>query len=169
MRREDFLYCHQGHAFGAPGRPASAPVSDASTREHRGIARAGARTKPVPGRAAGSTPTPGGRPAAPCRAGALWARRRHQVSRPAPAGRQFPQQRAADAPRPRNRQDRPPRAGHSLAAQRSPSRARPRARRCRDGAAPPLTLIFHGKTRHLSRGRGRSGITQPRFTLTRWR
>jgi hypothetical protein len=35
----------------------------------------------------------GGRPAAPCRAGALGARRRHQASRPAPAGRQFPQQR----------------------------------------------------------------------------
>jgi hypothetical protein len=57
------------------------------------------------------------------RAGALWARRRHQVGRPAPAGRQFPQQRTHGD---RDREDwpgRPPRAGHSLAAQRSPSRA----------------------------------------------
>jgi hypothetical protein len=42
---------------------------------------------------AGQLADSGRRPAAPLRAGALRARRRHQVSRPAPAGRQSPPQR----------------------------------------------------------------------------
>ena len=65
------------------------PSSGAETREHRGIARAA--REPVQCRAGRRAPRRlrGGRPAAPCRAGALGARRRHQVSTPAPAGRQF--------------------------------------------------------------------------------
>jgi len=59
---------------------------------------------------------------------------------------------------------RPPRARHSLAARRSPSRAlaalaSPMAR------APPQTLIFHGKTRRLSGGRGETRMIKA-TTLT---
>jgi hypothetical protein len=92
---DNFLYYFKGTP---PARQAVRPQprSDAETREHRGVARAGHenRANSRTGRP-GTAPTPGGRPAAPCRAGALWARSRHQVGRPAPAGRQFPQQRAS--------------------------------------------------------------------------
>ena len=67
----------------------------------------------------------------PCRAGALRARRRHQVSRPASAGRQFPPQRTPIHRDRENRPGRPPRAGHPLAAQRSQSRSYVLAAQCR--------------------------------------
>ena len=101
---------------------------------------------PEPGGSAGTAPTPG---RAACRAltgGSLWARRRHQVSEPAPAGRQFPQQRAHGDRNRENRPSRPPRARHSLAAQRyRQGRAQGRVAVAM-AQAPPLTLIFHGKT-----------------------
>jgi hypothetical protein len=81
----------------------------------------------------------GGRPAAPCRAGALGARRRHQVGTSAPAGRQFPQQRAPGAPRPReNWPGRPPRAGYSLAGTQITVKGAPKGTSPLRGADPGL-------------------------------
>ena len=92
-RRDHFLYDFKG----TPSARQAAlrrPSSNAGVRAHRGIARNGVRTGPEPGGVTGSSPGRGGRPAAPSRAEALGARRRHHVSRPAPAGRQSPPQRS---------------------------------------------------------------------------
>jgi hypothetical protein len=148
-----FFTINQGHAFGAPGRPAPAGFGRGNARASR--ERASWRGNRTSSRGGGRAPRRlrGGRHAAPCRAGALWARRRHQVSRPAR------RQAVAAATREpmhhdrENWQDRPPRAGHSLAAQRSLSRARLR-HVLRMAQAPPQPLIFHGKTQRLSGGRG---------------
>jgi hypothetical protein len=53
----------------------------------------------------------------PCRAGAPQAWRRHKVSRPASAGRQFPPQRTPIHRNRENRPGRPPRAAHPLAVE----------------------------------------------------
>jgi hypothetical protein len=113
----------QGHAFGAPGRPASGEVQ---TREHeriKGLRDAVYGHTPSRARSRAARRLRSGWPAAPSRAEALGARRRRQVSRPAPAGSQFPPQRAPDDRDRTNLPGRPPRAGHSLAAQRSQARS----------------------------------------------
>ena len=97
----------------------------------------------------------GGRPAAPCRAGALRARRRRQVGTPAPAGSQSPPQRAPDDNDRANRAGRPPRAGILLPSKDHSKGRSLRSRRLLRNRRP-LSVIFLGKTRHLSRGRRRS-------------
>ena len=88
---EDFLYDHQGHAFGAPGRPGLAEFRRGNASASRHCARRRG-DQPELG-SGGQLADSGQRPAAPCRAEALRARRRRQGSRPAPAGRQYPPQR----------------------------------------------------------------------------
>jgi hypothetical protein len=53
-----FFTINQGHAFGAPGRPAPAGFGRENARASR-VARAGAGTEPAAERGAGTAPTPG--------------------------------------------------------------------------------------------------------------
>jgi hypothetical protein len=90
---DNFLYVFKGTPSGRARLSGPGHVQTWKRECIERIARSGVRTMPQAGGVAGTAPTPGGRPAAPCRAGALRARRRHQVSTPAPAGRQSPPQR----------------------------------------------------------------------------
>jgi hypothetical protein len=100
------------------------------------------------GRVAGRSPTPGRRAAAPRRAGALRARRRRKVSTPAPAGKQSPPQRVPDY-RDRKTGRAVLLAPGILSPRKTTDQGRTSSLRC---GRSTLTLIFHGKTRHLSGG-----------------
>jgi phosphoglycolate phosphatase len=73
----------QGHAFGAPVRPAL-PGSDGRTRYPRRERGTGERLRQELGGGRGSSPTPGRRPAAPLRAEAPRARRHRRADAPHP-------------------------------------------------------------------------------------
>ena len=102
---------------------------------------------------AGYPPTPGRRHAAPCGREPCWARRRHQVGRPAPAGQAVP---AATHPRPRPRDQAGPSSSRRASSRRAKITVKGAryARVLRMALRATLTVIFHGKTRHLSGGRG---------------
>jgi hypothetical protein len=84
----------------------------------------------------------GGRPAAPCRAEALRARRRHQVSRPAPAGRRSTPQRILMPPQPRELAGAVLLAPGILSPRKDHCQGRTSSLRC---GRSTLTVIFHGK------------------------
>jgi hypothetical protein len=104
----------------------------------------------------GDSPTPGRQPAAPYG--------REPTGRGAAAGRMPPLPQAGSPLRNAAAVTAPARtgrvvllaAGHSLAAQRSPSRALTTLASFGWRYAPLLTVIFRGKTRHLSGGRGKN-------------
>ncbi len=96
--------------------------------------------------------------AAACRAlwaGALRARRCRRSAASAPVGRQSRPQRTHDDHTRKSWPGRPPHAGHALTAQ-DHSKGRSLRSRLRRRSAPPLSVIFHGKTQRLSGGRGRN-------------
>jgi len=113
---DNFLYRLQGHAFGAPARPAL-PGSDVGTRSHRGDRGTGEKMWPRAGRGVGLLADSRRRPAAPFRAESPTGAPPPPRRCPALAGRRFSPLRAHDDRARTNWPGRPPRAGHPLAGQ----------------------------------------------------
>jgi len=87
----------------------------------------------------------GGGHAALLRAQALRARRRRQVRRPAPAGRRYPPSRCADG-RACSYRAGPSSVPGILSPRKITVKGRSLRSRLRWRYAPPLSVIFHGKT-----------------------
>jgi hypothetical protein len=152
---EDFLHGFKGTP---PARQAGPGPADRmrGRGSHRGESRAGVReSRQKPSGVAGGLAYSGAAACRALRAGAHRARRCRRSAVPAPAGRGFPLRRAPGDRACKMWPGRPPRAGHSVAVQRSPSRALATLASFGWRYAPLLTVIFHGKFRRLSGGRGK--------------